>query len=120
MIAQVTIINTSWNKTEFSQPISSTIVYEYIILTISMVEFSRLTLPAIFFLAHRCPAGAINTQKNSREQKKTSHPSFVYLCIRLRAKKSQPKIEFLTETRGFKVGNYGNFNRPRQNNILIW
>jgi hypothetical protein len=28
-----------------------------------------------------------NTQTNSREQKKTSHPSFVYLCIRVQAEK---------------------------------
>ncbi len=28
-----------------------------------------------------------NTQTNSRKQKKTSHPSFVYLCIRVRAEK---------------------------------
>jgi hypothetical protein len=49
MIALVTVINTSWNKTKFIQPISGTIGYGYIILTILMVEFSRLTLPAIFF-----------------------------------------------------------------------
>jgi hypothetical protein len=28
-----------------------------------------------------------NTQTNSREQKKTLHPSFVYLCIHLKLKK---------------------------------
>jgi hypothetical protein len=32
-----------------------------------------------------------NTQMNSREQKKTSHPSFVYLCIRLWAEKITEK-----------------------------
>jgi hypothetical protein len=32
-----------------------------------------------------------NTQMNSREQKKTSHPSFVYLCIHLRAEKITEK-----------------------------
>ncbi len=32
-----------------------------------------------------------NTQTNSREQKKTSHPSFVYLCIRLQAEKTTEK-----------------------------
>ncbi len=35
-----------------------------------------------------------NTQTNSHEQKKTSHPSFVYLCIHLKLKKTQPQKTF--------------------------
>jgi hypothetical protein len=48
MIAKVTVINTSWNKTKFSQIISGTIGYEYSILTIWMVDYSRLHFPPFF------------------------------------------------------------------------